>query len=160
MLNQDETRILAEKMLAFFIRFSHWKTQVYDQKFNINGKGKNTPELTVRQFGILFLIHHYKLKTVSELVQEINISKSSISLMVTKLTDEGYLRKKAPRKGDDGRKVYIELTAKGKRALEELTNNIFLVFDSFYNSLAEDRKGDFITAIESFDAVFKPVDRP
>lgn len=158
-MEKQASRELAEKLVAFNIRLGHWKAQVYDKEFNINGKGKNKPELTSRQFGILFLIYHYKLNTVSQLVEEINISKSSVSLTVTKLTEEGYLRKKAPKKGEDGRKVYIEITPKGKKSLEKLTETIVDVFDMFYRTLDDDRRKNLVLGVENFDAVFANTNR-
>lgn len=153
-MDKQESKELAEKLVAFNIRLGHWKAQVYDKEFNVNGKGKDKLDLTSRQFGILFLIYHYKLRTVSDLVREINISKSSVSLTVSKLAEEGYLRKKQPRKGEDGRKVNIEITAKGKRSVDELTEKIVAVLDRFYTTLNEEQKANLIQGVDCFDALF------
>ena len=153
-MENEESREIAEKLVEFNIRLGHWKAQVYDKEFNVNGKSKDKPELTSRQFGILFLIYHNKLRTVSELVRVINISKSSVSLTVSKLTEEGYLRKKQPRRGEDGRKVNIEITAKGKHSVEELTQTIVEVYNTFLQTLSVEQKNMLIQGVNCFDAVF------
>ena len=154
-MDSQESRALAEKLVAFNIRLGHWKAQVYDREFNVNGKGKNKLDLTSRQFGILFLIYHYKLRTVSDLVREINISKSSVSLTVSKLAEEGYLRKKQPHKSEDGRKVNIEITAKGKRSVDEMTGKIVEILNRFYSGLTEEQRANLVQGVACFDALFR-----
>lgn len=90
--------------------------------------------LTHHQLKILgFLYGNPELDTVSALSSELYISKGSLSLMLSKLQAAGFVQKKAARGGDDGRKVYVSLTEKGKAAVKEIMNllidNAAVVFD-------------------------------
>lgn len=90
--------------------------------------------LTYHQLNVLGFLHsHPELDTVSALSTELHISKGSLSLMLSKLQQTGFVEKKAAAGGDDGRKVYVFLTEKGKSAVQEimdlLIENASVVFD-------------------------------
>lgn len=90
--------------------------------------------LTHHQLEILGFLHgNPEFDTVSALSSELCISKGSLSLMLSKLQAAGFVQKKAARGGDDGRKVYVSLTPKGKKAVEETMNilidNAAVVFE-------------------------------
>jgi DNA-binding MarR family transcriptional regulator len=79
--------------------------------------------LTPHQAQMLgFLYSNPELDTVSALSARLHVSKGSLSLMLSKLED-----------GDDGRKIYISLTAKGESAVQEmvelLAETAAVVFD-------------------------------
>ena len=64
---------------------------------------------------------------------QMHVSKGSLSLMLSKLEAGGFVQKKAAKDGDDGRKIYISLTAKGESAVQEmvelLAETAAVVFD-------------------------------
>ena len=80
-----------------------------------------------------FLYSNPELDTVSALSARLHVSKGSLSLMLSKLEAGGFVQKKAAKDGDDGRKIYISLTAKGESAVQEmvelLAETAAVVFD-------------------------------
>ena len=75
--------------------------------------------LTKHQMELMgFLYANEGLDTVSAISAELGISKGSLSLMLTKLQKAGHVEKKSADEDDDGRKVYISLTEKGREAVE------------------------------------------
>lgn len=116
-MKRDLSQDLAKKMLDFQIQWGQWNKNVINQVFNINGKGDNN--LTLQQFIILMLIHKMDITSVSQMACLLNLSKSSLSLTLSKMEKEDLLQKTPAPKGDDGRKVYLCVTQKGISALEE-----------------------------------------
>ncbi len=100
----------SKKILNFQILWGQWNKSVVNQVFNINGKGNSN--LTLQQFIILMLVHRVDIKSVSQMACLLNLSKSSLSLTLSKMEKEGLLQKMPPPKGDDGRKVYLCVTQK------------------------------------------------
>ena len=87
--------------------------------------------LTPHQAQMLgFLYSNPELDTVSALSARLHVS---LSLMLSKLEVGGFVQKKAAKDGDDGRKIYISLTAKGESAVQEmvelLAETAAVVFD-------------------------------
>lgn len=90
--------------------------------------------LTRHQLDVIgFLYTNPELDTVSALSARLHVSKGSLSLMLSKLEAGGFVQKKAAKDGDDGRKIYISLTAKGESAVQEmvelLAETAAVVFD-------------------------------
>ncbi len=111
--------------------------------------------LTQHQLKLLaFLRWNPELDTVSALSSELCISKGSLSLMLSKLQAAGFVQKKAAKGGDDGRKVYVSLTPKGKKAVEETMNilieNAAVVFDQ----MDEERRSLIYTKVKELMELF------
>lgn len=151
-LGRKESEELAEKLFEFNLKLSNWDSSTYSKEFNRNGKGKYC--LSVRQFHILFITYKFGFSTVSQYQNIMNISKSSLSLTVSKLVEEGYLRREQPQEDDDGRKVYIYITDKGKAAADEVLERIMDLFCRFYDSLDEQKQEDLKIGIEKLNHVF------
>lgn len=149
---KKESEILAEKLFEFNLNLSNWGAGSYDKEFNKNGRGKYC--LSVRQFHILFITYKFGFSTVSQYQNIMGISKSSLSLTVSKLVQDGYLRREQPQKDDDGRKVYLYITEKGQVAAEEVMKRLIDFFCHFYDSLDEQKKEDLKIGIEKLNHVF------
>lgn len=111
--------------------------------------------LTHHQLKLLAFLHgNPELDTVSALSSELCISKGSLSLMLSKLQAAGFVQKKAAKGGDDGRKVYVSLTPKGKKAVEETMNilieNAAVVFDQ----MDEERRSLIYTKVKELMELF------
>ena len=78
----ESSQKLAKKMLDFQIQWGQWHKNMVNQIFNINGK--NNIDLTIQQFIILMLIHKMDINSVSQIAYLLNLSKSSISLTLSK----------------------------------------------------------------------------
>ena len=112
------------------------------QVFNINGK--NNISLTFQQFIILTLVHKMEINTISQLAALLNLSKSSLSLTLSKMEQENLLKKTPAPKGDDGRKVYLCITQKGLSALEEREQKTLDFFIEYCQNLTQEQKEAYI----------------
>ena len=129
-----------------------WLHDNYLKEFNINGKGDC--DLTGRQFSILIVVHEFQCCTISDLEKELNVSSSSLSIVVSKLVKEGYLQRTYPSEEEDRRKTYISLTQKGMSVLIEAYERIIKVFGEFYSNLDEKKQKDFEEGLEKLNAIF------
>lgn len=143
---------VSHQFLQFILSLKHWLQENYLREFNINGKGNCN--LTGRQFTILVIVHEFKCCTISDLEKELNVSSSSLSIVVSKLVKEGYLQRQYPSEEEDRRKTYISLTQKGMSVLIEAYERIITVFGDFYCKLDEQKQKDFKEGLEKLNAVF------
>lgn len=106
-------------MLEFATDIAHWNKKHVTKAAII--QRLEELGLTQHQVEILgALSMNPQLNTVSALSAELFISKSSLSLMLSKLEKGGFLEKQAATGEDDGRKVYISLTEQGREAVESI----------------------------------------
>ncbi|USF29258.1 MarR family transcriptional regulator [Clostridium sp. MD294] len=150
-MKRDLSQDLAKKMLDFQIQWGQWNKNVINQVFNINGKGDNN--LTLQQFIILMLIHKMDITSVSQMACLLNLSKSSLSLTLSKMEKEDLLQKTPAPKGDDGRKVYLCVTQKGISALEEREQKTLQFFVEYCDSLSQQQRNDLSIGIEKLSHV-------
>ena len=147
----DLSQDLAKKILNFQILWGQWNKSVVNQVFNINGKGNSN--LTLQQFIILMLVHRVDIKSVSQMACLLNLSKSSLSLTLSKMEKEGLLQKMPPPKGDDGRKVYLCVTQKGISALKESEQKTLQFFVEYCHILSQQQREDLQIGIEKLSGV-------
>lgn len=143
---------ISHQFLLFLFKIHQWLHENYFKEFNINGKGNQL--LTDRQFTILVFVHQIKPCTISDLVRELNVSSSSLSIVVSKLVKEGYLEREYPVEGEDRRKTYLYLTEKGRDVLTEVYEGIIAVFGTFFSRLDEEKQKDFKEGLQKLGAIF------
>ena len=131
---------LAKSLVELNMNILRWNREHIEKSFNINGKNR-CGELTMRQFHVLLLMQTTGIRTISDLSNWLNISKSSISIMVNRLRESGYLEKTQAGEGSDGRISYFRLTEKGisevYQAEEQLIENIAGCFSTFSEEAIE-----------------------
>ena len=111
--------------------------------------------LTRHQVEILgFLYTNPELNTVSALSAHQHISKGSLSLMLSKLQAGGFVRKKAAKDGDDGRKVYVSLTEQGEAALKEIMDILAENAAESFDSMDEQRRLLIYTKVKELLELF------
>lgn len=111
--------------------------------------------LTHHQLKILAFLHgNPELDTVSALSSELHISKGSLSLMLSKLQAGGFVQKKAARGEDDGRKVYVSLTAKGENAVKEIMNLLIENGAVVFDRMDEERRTLIYTKVKELMELF------
>lgn len=74
-------------------------------------------ELSLSQIHHLEAINELENPTVSELAKKLELSKPTVTIMLDKLNDKGYIRK--VRSDSDRRSAHVHLTKKGEK-LEQL----------------------------------------
>lgn len=111
--------------------------------------------LTHHQLEILgFLYGNPELDTVSALSSELHISKGSLSLMLSKLQAGGFVQKKAARGEDDGRKVYVSLTAKGESVVKEIMDLLIENGAVVFDRMDEERRMLIYTKVKELMELF------
>lgn len=81
--------------------------------------------LTIKQYFYLDLIGRMKEPTFTDLAETLKITKPSVSAIVNKLIDKGYIRKEQSE--DDQRSYHLHLSDKGKTIIEA-ENKIYRAF--------------------------------
>lgn len=151
----EQSQLLAKKMLDFQLQWGQWNKNMVNQVFNINGK--NNIDLTIQQFIILMLIHKMNINTISQMAYLLNLSKSSLSLTLSKMEKEDLLQKTPAPKGEDGRKIYLSVTEKGVAALEEREQKTLQFFIEYCDGLSEQQKQDLEISIEKLSQILTKV---
>lgn len=76
--------------------------------------------MSYRQMEILVILECMELNTVTEMAAFLKISKSTLSIIINKLVDKGYVFKEYPKGGADGRRVYFKISRKGRSVLAKI----------------------------------------
>lgn len=144
---------LVQEFIALSIQMITWNRAHLEKTFNVNGKS-NEDALTIRQFHVMVYIHKTGVQTVSKLASTFGISKSSMSIMLTKLEKIGYLHKEHAGK-EDGRKVYFRLTEKGTTALKEAEEQILQNIEICFSDFDAEQSERFYILLQEFQAMLK-----
>ena len=112
--------------------------------------------LTKHQMELLgFLYSNEGLDTVSAISAELGISKGSLSLMLTKLQKAGYVEKKSAKEDDDGRKVYISLTEKGRKAVKYTMEAVVTTGAVPFDKMDQKTRMLFYTKVKELKELFQ-----
>ena len=128
-------------------------------------KQYSTKEKVVKRVEELGLTHHQveilgfmkgnpELNTVSEIAAELFISKGSLSLMLSKLQRGGFVQKTSAKGEDDGRKVYVSLTEKGKDAVKQMQEAMLSSASGIFDDMDEERRALFYTKVKELKELF------
>ena len=147
---------LAHKVLNLRLKLGRWMASNYDCNFNKNGKS-NSP-LTSRQYDILVAVNEWNLHTISDLNKLIILSKSSLSITLNKMVEEGYLTREQAADEDDKRKVYFNITEKGINAYKGLDKIIIAAIEGYYNKLTDKQKKEVEACVESANNIFNEIE--
>ncbi len=116
-------------------------------------KIKNEIDFHRRQFDILYLIVTKKCKTVSDISSELDLSKSSLSITVSKMVEQNLLEK-VYEQTLDSRQVMLQETEKGKKLFINIKQFFKEDMIDFYNWLSESQKEIYKSAIQSLNVAF------
>lgn len=151
MIDQEAT-LLADAMIQFAFQQMKWRKTHMDSYFNVNGKGGC--EITLRQFQILTLIHNLEINTLTQITEYLNISKSSMSLTISKLEQDGYIRKEQAAQSDDGRRIYFFVTEKGVRLINKIGADFHSKTAEFCASLSTEKRQDLKICLDKLTKIF------
>ncbi|MBR5122200.1 MAG: MarR family transcriptional regulator [Anaerotignum sp.] len=146
-------REIVYDMMQLGMQIDRWNKQYATKK--IVAKRLDELGLTHHQVQILgFLKGNPEVNTVSDIAAELIISKGSLSLMLTKLQQAGFVAKKSAEGEDDGRKVYVTLTEKGMTALEEIMDLLLDSASIMFEKIDEERRTQIYKKVQELTELF------
>lgn len=92
--------------------------------------------LTHQQVIVVKLLAHNGALTVSDLCRMMSLSKGTVSGMLTRLTDRGYIEKY--KKEDDLRNTYVRFTKMGRNFALEFRDQMTSSFDGIFSESSEE----------------------
>ena len=112
------------------------------------------------QSHILYLLDRKGPKKMSEIADSLHLTAGAISIASDKLIDNGYIKR--ARDDNDRRVVYLKLTAKGKKALEDIKQEGHKVMTFIFSDLSNDELKRLIStykqASEKINLLYKEYD--
>lgn len=146
--NEDIPKLIND-LLSFNMRLGC----IMRNKFNVNGKGQF--EISIRQFQILLALRLNSIDSISGLEQLFNISKSSLSLTISKMEKSGFIHKEQLPDDKDKRTVHLKITSKGEEITKKFDEIICQSFTDFYKTLNEKQKENLKIGVNSLIKVFE-----
>ena len=128
-------------------RFAELLSRVAREVTNRQSSEVCCGDLTLEQFQTLRAVSLSERSSIGSLSTELNVDLSTMSRNVTLLERNGYLLR--ARSAEDGRIVHVELTAKGKRALNTLRCEEREVLSDVYERLPPSERPKVLKALES-----------
>lgn len=108
-------------------------------------------QLYTAQWGVLRLINNMKSCTSAELAKEMRVEKPSVTPIIKKLIELGYVE---VTQGDDKREKYLRLTEKGNEVYSTIQEEL----DILLNGLTEEiNEADLNTARSVLDQILKNI---
>lgn len=95
---------------------------VVERRMHAKLRGLMPEELTVDQFKTLRYLRHNENGTASELSEYFCVGKSSVTAIITRLSDKGLIRRAQDEK--DRRVIKLVLTDEGKRLCDEMEGQV------------------------------------
>jgi DNA-binding MarR family transcriptional regulator len=128
-------------------RFAELLSRVAREVTNRQSSEVCCGDLTLEQFQTLRAISTSEQSSIGSLSTELHVDLSTMSRNVTVLERNGHLLR--ARSAEDGRIVLVELTAKGRRALNTLRCGEREVLSDVYDRLPTSERPKVLKALES-----------
>lgn len=136
--------LLAEKfMLALELMIDYRNKYFKSAKLSVLRK-----DVSDRQFTILCALQYGEKNTVSELAKMLQISKSTLSIIMGKMIKKGYLLKTHPEEDDDKRKIYFSVSDSGRKILDEVQKSNINEMKYLYSKMNEEQRKNMEKAYE------------
>ncbi|WP_256975988.1 MarR family winged helix-turn-helix transcriptional regulator [Paenibacillus sp. MY03] len=103
-------------------------------------------ELTVDQFNMIRFLQFNGRSTPSELAEVFGVGKSSITAIISRLSDKGFIRRLSEE--SDRRIVILTLTEEGKRLCESIDARVEAMLADIMNHFEEEEAERFISTFE------------
>lgn len=109
--------------------------EVYSSTMNIVSNSLKDSGLTHQQIMIIKLVAHNKEVNISRLCEEMSLSKGTVSGIVQRLEDIGYIEK--VKYENDKRNTYVRFSKRGLEFANEFRNKINESFDKIFENFTE-----------------------
>ncbi len=144
---KQNTCSLQSKGMAQADRFATLLSQVAREVTSRQASEVCCGELTLEQFQTLGAVNASEQSSIGSLSTDLGVDLSTMSRNVTVLERNGHLSR--ARSAEDGRIVYVRLTAKGKRSLHTLRCGERDVLGDVYERLSSADRPRVLKALES-----------
>lgn len=138
---EPESRILKD-----YIRRYERATFIVERQLHAQLKDLMPEELTVDQFKMMRFMRYSERSTPSELSDIFCVGKSSITAIITRLSDKGLIRR-LPEESDR-RIVLLELTDEGKRLCDLMEEQVEAMLAGYINHFEEQEAALFLQTFE------------
>ena len=101
--------------------------------------------MTLTQCHVLMELTNKEITNIKELSELFGLDKSSLSRIVDKMVESGYLNR--TEKKDDRRFLSISLTEKGKKTAEEINKVCDRYFEKLFKLIPEDKHSSVIESL-------------
>jgi DNA-binding MarR family transcriptional regulator len=108
-------------------------------------------ELTVDQFNMIRFMQFNGRSTPSELAEVFGVGKSSITAIISRLSDKGLIRRLSEE--SDRRIVILTLTEEGRRLCESIDARVETMLAGIMNHFGEQEAEQFISTFEKLGDV-------
>ncbi|MCT4663573.1 MAG: MarR family winged helix-turn-helix transcriptional regulator [Tissierellales bacterium] len=116
-------------------------------------KVRSKAKFTDKQYRTIRVLHEMKKVKLKDLSKELNISNSSLCIMLNKMVDEHYVAREHDER--DRRDMYYYLTEKGERIFkDESSMRRDIMNQIFEEKLTEQEQDQFLEAVESLSEIF------
>ncbi|MCR4735065.1 MAG: MarR family transcriptional regulator [Treponema sp.] len=116
-------------------------------------KERGLPDFASSHGNILFQLSKKGQMTMGELARNINRDKSTTTVLVRKLEQEGLIQSQADK--DDKRSRILSLTEKGSEYTAATNGISSELISTFYKGFSEEEKKDFVSYLERIKKNFE-----
>lgn len=110
--------------------------ELYSKTINTVEDNFKQENLTHQQITVIKLLAHNGELTVSQLCDEMHLTKGTVSGIVTRLEKNGFIEKF--KRNTDHRNTYIKFSLKGEKFAFEFKNKMQHSFDSIFEKCSKD----------------------
>lgn len=134
----EEDRVVDE-IFELGMMVAYFQKDFYgNSNFKVNANGP--ADLSERQYAILMTLKYTDINSLTKLAEILHSSNSNLSILMSKLAENGYIRKEYPGHKEDKRKIYFYITPAGEEKVRQITEKMEIDLFSFYMSLSEKQR--------------------
>ena len=121
--------------------------EIYSKAMHVVEEHLADSKLTHQQVIVIKLIAHNNEMTVTDLCREMSLAKGTVSGIVSRLEQCGYLEKS--KKADDKRNTYIRFSPKGIKLAQKFRVSIQESFDKIFKDCTQEEMDDFVKSLRN-----------
>ena len=123
----------------------------------VSSRPRDITKISIPQILILEILLVRGKAIMSELANDLRISTAGATGLADRMVTAGYLKRYRSR--EDRRLVYVELTAKGKRTIEDIRARRIGLIEDLFKDIPEDERRVYLNVVEKIHQRLKRVDR-
>lgn len=124
--------------------------EIYSKSMHVVDENLKNSGLTHQQIIVIKLIAHNKEMTISDICEEMSLSKGTISGIVTRLEQYGYFEK--VKYDDDRRNTYIRFSPEGIEFAKSFRLTIQESFDKIFKDCTEEELREFVKVLRNISS--------